>query len=324
MSLAVVVRPLHRPRDRHRGGAARDGAPLAGRPRTPTSTCPTDRGPSAPRAGVSTADAVAAVLWVGLTLYAVFGGADFGSGLWALLAGRGERGKRRARPDRLGDRPRLGGQPRLADLRAGHALDGVPRGLRRRSCRPCSSRSASRPSGSCCAAPASPSTGWPTGGSAGVWPRPRSRSPPLLTPFFMGTVVGAVASGRVPVGNAEGDPVTSWLNPISLLIGVLFVGHRRVPRGGVPGQRRPPASATRSSRATSPCGPRRGAGGRGAGVRRDLRPARRRALHLRRPDERGPAARAALGAVRPGRAGPALARQPARRPAARRRAPWSP
>ena len=39
----------------------------------------------------------------------------------------------------------------------------------------------------------------------------------------MGTVVGAVASGRVPVGNAAGDPVTSWLNPLSLLIGALFV-----------------------------------------------------------------------------------------------------
>ena len=45
----------------------------------------------------------------------------------------------------------------------------------------------------------------------------------LLTPFFLGTVVGAVASGRVPVGNAAGDAVTSWLNPVSLLIGALFV-----------------------------------------------------------------------------------------------------
>ena len=45
----------------------------------------------------------------------------------------------------------------------------------------------------------------------------------LLTPFFMGTVVGAVASGRVPLGNAEGDPVTSWLNSVSLLTGALFV-----------------------------------------------------------------------------------------------------
>jgi cytochrome bd ubiquinol oxidase subunit II len=39
----------------------------------------------------------------------------------------------------------------------------------------------------------------------------------------MGTVVGAIASGRVPVGNAEGDPVTSWLNAVSLVIGALFV-----------------------------------------------------------------------------------------------------
>jgi cytochrome d ubiquinol oxidase subunit II len=45
----------------------------------------------------------------------------------------------------------------------------------------------------------------------------------VLTPFFMGTVVGAVASGRVPVGNATGDAVTSWLNPLSLLVGALFV-----------------------------------------------------------------------------------------------------
>src|SRR5438034_2640404 len=44
----------------------------------------------------------------------------------------------------------------------------------------------------------------------------------VLTPFFMGTVVGAVAGGRVPVGNAAGDPVTSWLNPLSLVIGALF------------------------------------------------------------------------------------------------------
>jgi cytochrome d ubiquinol oxidase subunit II len=39
----------------------------------------------------------------------------------------------------------------------------------------------------------------------------------------MGTVVGAVASGRVPLGNAEGDPLTSWLNPVSLVTGALFV-----------------------------------------------------------------------------------------------------
>jgi cytochrome d ubiquinol oxidase subunit II len=39
----------------------------------------------------------------------------------------------------------------------------------------------------------------------------------------MGTVVGAIAGQRVPVGNAAGDPVTSWLNPLSIVIGLLFV-----------------------------------------------------------------------------------------------------
>src|SRR5690242_14224982 len=38
----------------------------------------------------------------------------------------------------------------------------------------------------------------------------------ILTPFALGTVVGGIASGRVPVGNAAGDPITSWLNPTSI------------------------------------------------------------------------------------------------------------
>ena len=45
----------------------------------------------------------------------------------------------------------------------------------------------------------------------------------VLTPFALGTAVGAVASGRVPVGNAAGDPVSSWLNGTSVVIGVLSV-----------------------------------------------------------------------------------------------------
>jgi cytochrome d ubiquinol oxidase subunit II len=45
----------------------------------------------------------------------------------------------------------------------------------------------------------------------------------ILTPFALGTVIGAIASGRVPVGNAQGDLVTSWLNPTSIAIGVLAV-----------------------------------------------------------------------------------------------------
>ena len=45
----------------------------------------------------------------------------------------------------------------------------------------------------------------------------------LITPFFLGAVVGGVASGRVPPGIAAGDVVTSWINPTSMLGGVLAV-----------------------------------------------------------------------------------------------------
>jgi cytochrome d ubiquinol oxidase subunit II len=45
----------------------------------------------------------------------------------------------------------------------------------------------------------------------------------VLTPFALGTAIGAIATGRVPVGNAVGNPVTSWLNPACVLIGALAV-----------------------------------------------------------------------------------------------------
>ena len=45
----------------------------------------------------------------------------------------------------------------------------------------------------------------------------------VLVPFFLGATLGGVASGRVEVGNAAGDPVSSWLNPTSVLIGVIAV-----------------------------------------------------------------------------------------------------
>jgi cytochrome d ubiquinol oxidase subunit II len=45
----------------------------------------------------------------------------------------------------------------------------------------------------------------------------------LITPFFLGAVVGGVASGRVPPGIAAGNVITSWVNPTSILGGVLAV-----------------------------------------------------------------------------------------------------
>jgi cytochrome d ubiquinol oxidase subunit II len=171
---------------------------------------------------VTKADVVVGILWIGATLYAVFGGADFGAGFWSLVAGGGERGKRPRElvgwaigpvweanhvwlifvlvvlwtgfPEAFGSVFSTLFIPlSLAALGivlrgAGFAFQGTARRLRGRA-------AAQRLFG----------------------------LSSLLTPFFMGTVVGAIASGRVPVGNAAGDEITSWLNPASLLIGALFV-----------------------------------------------------------------------------------------------------
>ena len=44
----------------------------------------------------------------------------------------------------------------------------------------------------------------------------------ILTPFFMGCVVGAIASGEVPA-EGNGDPMSSWTGLLPLVIGAMFV-----------------------------------------------------------------------------------------------------
>ena len=155
-------------------------------------------------------------------MYAVFGGADFGAGLWSLLAGTGDRARR----------PR-----ELIDWAIGPVWEanhvwlifvivvlwtGFPSafeaifstlfiplslaalGIVLRGSGFAFQHTARRPSGRALAVACF--------GLAS-----------LLTPFFMGTVVGAIAGGRVPVGNATGNDVTSWLNPLSFETGALFV-----------------------------------------------------------------------------------------------------
>ncbi len=45
----------------------------------------------------------------------------------------------------------------------------------------------------------------------------------VLVPYCMGAIAGAIASGRVPAGGVAGDPWDSWVNPTSVLGGVLAV-----------------------------------------------------------------------------------------------------
>ena len=60
---------------------------------------------------------------LGVTAYAVFGGADFGAGFWDLLAGGDSAGPRPRGGDRPLDRAGLGSRPRLADLLLRRAVD---------------------------------------------------------------------------------------------------------------------------------------------------------------------------------------------------------
>jgi len=45
----------------------------------------------------------------------------------------------------------------------------------------------------------------------------------VLTPFALGAAAGGIASRRVPVGNAAGHLFSSWLNPTSIFVGLLAV-----------------------------------------------------------------------------------------------------
>ena len=164
------------------------------------------------------ANAVAVVLVVGVTMYAVFGGADFGAGFWSLFAGS--------------KRPR-----ELIDWAIGPVWEanhvwlifvlvvlwtGFP--------------TAFEAIFSTLFIPLSlAAVGIVLRGSGFAFHKTarqeRTRElaqrlfglSSLLTPFFLGTVVGAVAAGRVPTGNASGDFVSSWLNLLSIVMGALFV-----------------------------------------------------------------------------------------------------
>ncbi|MGH2762406.1 MAG: cytochrome d ubiquinol oxidase subunit II, partial [Thermoleophilaceae bacterium] len=45
----------------------------------------------------------------------------------------------------------------------------------------------------------------------------------VLVPFFLGAAAGAIAAGRVPLGNAEGEAWGSWTGPLPVLVGLLSV-----------------------------------------------------------------------------------------------------
>ncbi len=167
-------------------------------------------------------DVVAVILMVGITAYALFGGADFGAGFWDLTAGGAERGQvpRSVISHSIGPvweanhvwlifclvvlwtafseafaSITLTLFVPLSIAALGIVFRGSSFAFRKEVTRTSSQRNFG-------AAFASSS---------------------VLVPFCLGAVAGAIASGRVPAGGVAGDPWDSWINPTSILGGVLAV-----------------------------------------------------------------------------------------------------
>ena len=45
----------------------------------------------------------------------------------------------------------------------------------------------------------------------------------LVVPYCFGAIVGSIVSGRIPDGGVAGDPVDSWINPTSIVVGIMSV-----------------------------------------------------------------------------------------------------
>lgn len=171
---------------------------------------------------MSLAETPAVLMLIGLAAYAVLAGADFGAGLWQLLGGRGERDRAlrehahhamgpvweanhvwlifvlvvcwTAYPTAFGSIASTLSIPLfLAGI--GIVLRGSAYALR--------------------------------SGTANVREQRvvemTFAASSILTPFALGSMIGAIASGHVPVGNAKGDLFSSWLNPTAITLGVLSV-----------------------------------------------------------------------------------------------------
>lgn len=168
------------------------------------------------------ADIILVIIWVGVSAYGVFGGADFGGGIWDFVAGGPDRG---ARPRRLIEKvigPVWEANHVWLIFVLVYLWTAFPEPFA-----------------------AIASTLWipltlaafgiifrGAGFAFRKWANRLETArlygaafagASVLTPFFLGAVAGAVASGRVPLGNASGDPWSSWLTPTSLVGGTLAV-----------------------------------------------------------------------------------------------------
>jgi cytochrome bd ubiquinol oxidase subunit II len=162
------------------------------------------------------------ILWLGVTLYALFGGADFGAGFWDLIAGNAKRGAaQRALIERS-----------IGPVREANHVWLIFVLVIMWTCFPVLFGSVT-------------STLWIpftlaafgiiARGSAFAFRKVVEKTwqrrlfgaafalSSIITPFFFGAMAGAVAGGRVPIGVGTGNTLTSWLNPVSFMAGILAV-----------------------------------------------------------------------------------------------------
>ena len=155
--------------------------------------------------------------------YAMFGGADFGAGFWDLVAGGTHRG---GRPREVIDHsigPVWEANHVWLIFVLRRALDVLPRGVRvdhPDAVRPADDRRVRHRAARC--ELRVPQGGARAPATARAFGAVFALSS-VMVPYCFGAVAGAIASGRVPAGGVAGDPWDSWVNPTSILGGVLAV-----------------------------------------------------------------------------------------------------
>jgi cytochrome bd ubiquinol oxidase subunit II len=166
--------------------------------------------------------AAAIVLFGAVLLYAIFGGADFGAGFWDLTAGGTERGKR----------PREVIDHSIGPVWEANHVWLIFSFVVLWTCFPEAYASIT----STMFVPLTlAALGIVLRGASFAFRKAVFRThhqrhlgaifavSSVLVPYCFGAIAGGIASGRVPAGGQAGDPVNSWINPTSIVAGLLAV-----------------------------------------------------------------------------------------------------
>src|SRR3954453_18580851 len=167
-------------------------------------------------------DAAAVILFAAVTIYAIFGGADFGAGFWDLVAGGAKRG----------ERPREVIDHAIAPVWEANHVWLIFSFVVLWTCFPSAYQSIMLT----LFVPLSlAALGIVLRGASFAFRKAVFRTrdqrnfgaafalSSVLVPYCLGAVAGSIASGRVPSGGKAGDPWSSWINPTSVLGGILAV-----------------------------------------------------------------------------------------------------